>query len=108
MGLDDLDPILNPPKRLACLGALAAVRTVEFAALRDLLRVSDSDLSKQLKALGDAGYLTSSKTGRGAERRTWLAITDLGTDALDAHTTALRSLTDPDLVSSKLPPPPPL
>ena len=65
MSLDELDPVLTPPKRLAALGAVAATRKMEFAVLRDLLDISDSDLSKQLKALVDAGYVESQKTGKG-------------------------------------------
>lgn len=102
VSLAELDPLLTAPKRLASLGAIAAVRRVEFAALRELIDVSDSDLSKQLKALADAGYIESRKTGRGAKRRTWLSVTVEGRDALAAHTDALRSLVDPGTITSKL------
>lgn len=102
MSLDELDPILSPPKRLACLGAIAATKDLEFSALRGLLDISDSDLSKQLKALADADYIQTRKTGKGAGRRTWLAATDHGRQALDAHTAALRALTDPSTVAARL------
>ncbi len=102
MSLDALDPILTPPKRLACLGAIAAVKKLDFAALRDLLDISDSDLSKQLKALADAGYITSEKTGRGSTRRMWLMITPTGRQALADHTAALRLLTDPTVLATRL------
>ncbi len=95
MSLADLDPVLNQPKRLACLGAAGAARAVEFAALRDHLGLSDSDLSKQLKILVDEGYLDSRKTGKGANRRTWLSITKRGRTALAAHVEALRKLAAP-------------
>jgi len=102
MSLDDLDPLLTQPKRLACLGAVAATSKVEFAALRELLGLSDSDLSKQVKALSDAGYLMSKKTGKGATRRTWLSITKPGRAALAAHTEALRRLVDPAVLATRL------
>ncbi len=102
MSLDELDPVLISPKRLACLGAAAAARKVEFASLRELLDLSDSDLSKQLKALVDAGYLESEKTGKGAGRRTWLTITKPGRRALAAHTDALNRLVDPIAVAARL------
>lgn len=102
MSLDELDPILTPPKRLACIGAIAAGRKVEFSTLRDLLDLSDSDLSKQLKALADAGYIESRKTGKAATRRTWLSITKFGNEALAAHVEALRKLVDPTELTDRL------
>lgn len=102
MSLDELDPLLIPPKRLACLGAVAASRKVEFSALRDLLGLSDSDLSKHLKVLADSAYLTSHRTGKAATRRTWLSITKSGQQALDAHVEGLRKLVDPVEITDRL------
>jgi len=70
MTLDGLDPLLTPPKRLACMGAVSVANKVDFVFLADYLGLSDSDLSKQRKALVSAGSLTSTKTGRGVNRRT--------------------------------------
>lgn len=97
MTLDGLDPVLTPPKRLACMGAASAADRVDFAFLAGYLGLTDSDLSKQLKALVDAGYLTSVKTGKGATRRTWLTITDDGRQALATHTAALQQMITPIL-----------
>ncbi len=102
MSLDELNPTLTPPKRLACLGAVAAGRKVEFSALRQLLGLSDSDLSKHLKILTDAGYITSHRTGKAATRRTWLSVTKLGQQALDSHVDGLRKLVDPVEITSRL------
>lgn len=95
MSLDSLDPVLVPPKRLAALGILDAAKEVEFGYLREQLGVSDSDLSKQLKALADAGYVTSKRTGRASTRRSWFTITDVGRSALQSHADALRALIAP-------------
>lgn len=97
MTLDGLDPVLTPPKRLACMGAVAAADNVDFSFLAEYLGLSDSDLSKQLKALVEADYLTATKTGKGASRRTWLTITDLGRKALATHTAELQQMIAPDL-----------
>lgn len=96
MSVDDLDAVLVPPKRLAALGLVAAATKVDFAFIRDELGLSDSDLSKQLKALTDAGYITTEKVGRGLTRKTWVSITDNGASALDAHAQALLALVRPD------------
>ncbi|MGH1502634.1 MAG: transcriptional regulator [Acidimicrobiales bacterium] len=90
--LDALDPVLTPPKRLAIMGMLGAVSQIEFAFVRDTLELSDSDLSKQMKAIVDAGYATVRKTGKGADRQTWYSPTKPGKTALDRHFEALSAL----------------
>lgn len=95
MSLDDLDPNLAAPKRLAAMGILSAARKVEFGYLRDQLQLSDSDLSKQLKVLGDAGYLTTERTGKGKTRASWFSITPEGKRALKSHAAALQELLAP-------------
>lgn len=97
MSLDDLDPNLTPAKRLAAMGILAAARKVEFGYLRDQLQLSDSDLSKQLKVLLDAGYVTTKRTGKGPTRASWFSITADGSRALDRHAKALRGLLQPNV-----------
>ena len=100
MSLADLDENLTAPKRLAAMGLLASASQIEFAYLRDQLGLTDSDLSRQLKVLLDAGYLTSRRTGKGRTRASWFSITPQGRTALGDHAAALRRLLDP--------PPPPI
>ena len=95
MTLDQLDPVLVQPKRLAALGIIASLKEVEFTFVRDQLSVSDSDLSKQMRSLTEAGYVDSRKTGKGKERTTWFAATEIGRQALDTHAAALRALIAP-------------
>lgn len=92
MSLDRIDPVLAPPKRLASLGMLVNAKQVEFAFIRDHLGLSDSDLSKQMSALVDAGYATSRKTGKGRSRSTWFRATAHGREALMTHVGALNAL----------------
>lgn len=49
------DAVVHAPLWLQICAMLAAVRSAEFAAVRDELRVSDSVLSKHVKVLDDAG-----------------------------------------------------
>jgi DNA-binding MarR family transcriptional regulator len=95
VSLTDLDENLTAPKRLAAMGLLASATRVEFSYLRDQLQLSDSDLSKQLKVLIDAGYLTTKRTGKGKTRASWFSITPTGRHALDRHADALRRLLEP-------------
>ena len=95
MTLSDLDDNLTAPKRLAAMGLLASANRVEFSYLRDHLRVTDSDLSKQLKVLIDAGYVTTKRTGKGTTRTSWFSATKKGRQALDRHAEALQRLLTP-------------
>ncbi len=95
MSLDALNVHLTAPKRLAAMGLLASAKRVEFSYLRDHLELGDSDLSKQLKVLIDAGYVTSKRTGKGKTRASWFSITSEGQTALDSHADALRQLLSP-------------
>ena len=50
------DTLIHAPGRLQICAMLSAVDEAEFATVREQVEVSDSVLSKHLKALGDLGY----------------------------------------------------
>jgi len=88
------DELVHAPHRLRICAFLDATSTAEFSALRELLGVADSVLSKHLKVLQDAGYLTMSKpTGRGRVK-TWVQLTPEGRRVYAGHVAALKSLID--------------
>ncbi|MEV4799185.1 transcriptional regulator [Nonomuraea sp. NPDC049421] len=88
------DEIVHAPNRLRICALLAASSSAEFGMLRDVLGVADSVLSKHLKVLQEAGYLTISKpTGRGRVR-TWVRLTPEGRRAYADHVEALKALFD--------------
>ena len=88
-----LDPTIHPPRRLAICAVLAAAGDwVEFAAVREAVEVSDSVLSKQSRALEEAGYLQVRKGAVGRRPRTWFRLTATGRRAFSAHLEALREL----------------
>ena len=87
------DEVVHAPHRLRIMALLAAVAgQVEFGAVRDVLEVADSVLSKHLKVLIDAGYIELRKpTGQGRVR-TWVRLTSAGQEAYTAHVAALRDI----------------
>jgi DNA-binding MarR family transcriptional regulator len=87
------DGVIHPPPRLQICGLLAAVDTMEFAAVRDAVGVSDSVLSKHVKQLEEAGYVTVRKTTITSRVRTSLALTRAGRAAFAAHVAELRRIT---------------
>ncbi len=92
MTMDGIDMLLHAPARLQIAALLAKVTEMEFAKLRELLKVSDSVLSKHLAALSDAGYVALRKAAEGGRQRTWASLTRAGTRALDRHVAALRAI----------------
>ena len=94
MTASGLDPVIHPVKRLAAMSILANSHSVEHSYLRERLEISDSDLSKQMKALVEAGYVHTRKTGIGRGGSTIFAITNLGRSAYTAYLDQLRRLLD--------------
>ena len=92
--IGDLDPVIHAPKRLAAMALLANAESADFPFVRERLGISDSDLSKQMGALEQAGYVEISKTGRGRGATTTYRITRPGRSAYQRHRAALRALLD--------------
>ncbi|KAF4407658.1 MULTISPECIES: transcriptional regulator [Streptomyces] len=87
------DEVVHAPYRLRICVLLAATDTAEFSLLREELQVSDSVLSKHLKVLREAKYLTMGKEpAERAPRRTYVSLTTRGRKALDGHLAELRRL----------------
>jgi len=87
------DAVIHPPPRLQICGLLAVVDTMEFAAVRDEVGVSDSVLSKHVKQLEEAGYVKVRKATIASRVRTSLSLTAAGRAAFDAHVAELRRIT---------------
>lgn len=86
----ELDPVIHPVHRLQICALLANADEMEFALLRDELGVSDSVLSKQIKYLDDAGYLTIRKVPSTGRPRSWYSLSKDGQRAFQKHLDALR------------------
>jgi DNA-binding MarR family transcriptional regulator len=86
------DAVIHPSPRLQICGLLAAVDSMEFAAVRDDVQVSDSVLSKHVKQLEEAGYVKVQKATVASRQRTSLSLTKDGRVAFDAHVAELRRI----------------
>lgn len=89
------DPVIHAPGRLQICAVLTSVDEAEFAALRDMVKVSDSVLSKHLKQLEEAGYVAPRKAAADGRRRTWVSLTTAGKAAFTAHVAELTRLATP-------------
>jgi DNA-binding MarR family transcriptional regulator len=86
------DAVIHPSPRLQICGLLAAVDTMEFAAVRDAVQVSDSVLSKHVKQLEEAGYVQVRKATIASRQRTSLSLSKAGRAAFEAHVAELRRI----------------
>lgn len=94
MNLGDLDPVIHAPKRLVAMAVLANTEYATFRFLKEQLGLTDSDLSKQMSALEAAGYVKSTKRGRGPGSTTTYAMTRQGGRAYRSHRAALYAMLD--------------
>ncbi len=85
------DPLIHAPGRLQICAILSAAEA-EFAVVRDAIKVSDSVLSKHVKALEEAGYVTVRKAPYEGRSRTWLSMNSAGKQAFKAHVAELERL----------------
>jgi len=94
------DELIHSPVRLRICGLLRRVAELEFAVIRDTLGVADAHLSKNLRVLSEAGYLTVRKersdARADARRLTWVALTPAGRTALAGHLAALVDIAGGD------------
>lgn len=90
------DEVIHSPIRLRICGVLRRVAEIEFALIRDTLGISDAHLSKNVKVLAEAGFVTLRKESSGARadsrRLTWVALTAEGKLALEGHLAALAQI----------------
>ncbi len=86
------DVVIHAPGRLQICAMLAGADEAEFATLREAIQVSDSVMSKHLKQLEDAGYVSLRKAAIGGRQRTWLSLTAAGRKAFNAHVAELTRL----------------
>lgn len=87
------DAVVHMPPRLQVCGLLAVVDSMDFAAVREQVGVSDSVLSKHVKQLEEAGYVSVRKATRASRVRTSLSLTPDGRTAFEAHVAELRRIT---------------
>lgn len=86
------DHVIHTPGRLQICAILSAVDDAEFAMIRDRIGVSDSVLSKHLKALEEGDYVKLRKAAAEGRQRTWASLTPAGRKAFAGHVAELQRL----------------
>ena len=93
--MSELNPLIHQPTRLRIMAALVSLEPdekVDFVFLRDLLELTDGNLSVHLQKLEEANYVLIEKVFEGRRPKTWVSVTPEGYDAFSAHVDALEAI----------------
>jgi DNA-binding MarR family transcriptional regulator len=88
----DFDAVLTSRVRLAILSALVSLGEAEFVQLKDLLHLTQGNLSVHASKLEEAGYLRIDKKFVEKKPVTTFVLTSSGRAALVAHVRQLKKL----------------
>jgi len=92
MNNSSFDELIHAPVRLKICAYLSPTGSIEFPVIRDMLKVSDSVLSKHLKHLEHAGYVKQRKGRANGRKRSWVYLTTTGRIAFNRHINELQKL----------------
>ena len=87
-----LDRIIHERARMGIVALLAAATEVSFTELRDSLKMTDGNVSIQIKTLQDAGYVAVTKSFQNRRPRTTCALTAAGRKAFTQYLKALEEI----------------
>ena len=87
-----LDRVIHERTRLAILSALAVNASLTFNELKELLRVTDGNLSVHARKLEDAGYVSCMKSFAGRVPKTRYRLMPAGRRALEKYLDHMEAL----------------
>jgi DNA-binding MarR family transcriptional regulator len=91
----ELDEMIHQPTRtkiMVSLYTLGEGEEIEFTTLRDLLGLSDGNLSSHLSKLEEAGYVKVRKTFEGKKPKTYISLTAKGRKAFENYISVLKKM----------------
>lgn len=91
----ELNEVIHQPVRLRIMAALVSLEEgveVDFAYLRQLLKVTDGNLGAHLRKLEEAGFITIQKTFVERKPRTFITATHQGCRVFQEHVEALQAI----------------
>jgi DNA-binding HxlR family transcriptional regulator len=88
----NFDRLIHERTRLAIVSALAVNTSLVFNELKQLLRVTDGNLSVHARKLEDAGYITCNKSFSGRVPKTVYRLTSAGRRALEKYLDHMEAL----------------
>ncbi len=88
----NLDRVIHERTRLAIISALAVNTSLTFNELKQLLRVTDGNLSVHARKLEDSGYIACAKSFNGRVPKTEYRLTAAGRRALEKYLDHMEAL----------------
>ena len=88
----NLDRVIHERTRLAIVSALAVNASLTFNDLKQLLRVTDGNLSVHARKLEDSGYIAYTKSFDGRMPKTEYRLTAPGRRALEKYLDHMEAL----------------
>lgn len=88
----NLDRLIHERTRLAIISALAVNDSLTFNELKDLLSVTDGNLSVHARKLEDAGYIACAKSFANRLPKTEYRVTSSGRRALEKYLDHMEAL----------------
>lgn len=88
----ELDRIIHERVRLGIIAALGATDSATFNELKQLLELTDGNLSVHARKLEEAGYILCTKSFAGRVPKTEFRITPQGRRALERYLRHMESL----------------
>jgi DNA-binding MarR family transcriptional regulator len=91
-GAPELDRLIHERVRLGIVSALAVNESLAFNELKDMLALTDGNLSVHARKLEEAGYVECTKKFEGRVPRTEFHLTPVGRRALEAYLDHMEAL----------------
>jgi DNA-binding MarR family transcriptional regulator len=89
-----LDRVIHEKGRMAIMSLLAATPEMSFTELRELLRMTDGNLSVHIRTLQEAGYVSVAKSYRNRRPLTTLSLTVEGRGAFERYVRLLADIVE--------------
>ena len=87
-----LDEVIHERVRLGIVSALAGVEALSFKELKDMLAITDGNLSVHARRLEEAGFIVCEKSFVERVPRTLYRLTEAGRVVLDEYLNHMESL----------------
>lgn len=91
---DDIDAVIHERVRLSIVSALAVSPQLSFGELKEMLGLTDGNLSAHSRTLEEAGYIVVEKSFRGRRPYTAMRLTPKGRRAFGRYLETLRQIVD--------------
>lgn len=89
-----LDRVIHEKGRLGIMSALAAAPEMPFTELRDLLQMTDGNLTSHMRTLQEAGYVAVSKSFQNNRPLTTISLTKSGEKAFRNYVALLAEIVE--------------